>query len=55
MRNARGGRTVARILDVTAHPISLVRWRVEVLGLAGGIGLGMLAGPAVYVVLALVT
>src|SRR3546814_8947665 len=92
MRNARRGRTVAPIVDITAHPISIVRWQVaavaatislvsmpltaiwflvlgpltlvlgavaaalarsprrttEILGLAGGIGLGLLAGPVVY-------
>jgi hypothetical protein len=86
-------------VDVTAHPISLVRWRgaavaaaislvsmpltaiwflllapltlvagaiaaaltrssrrtEEILGLAGGIGLGLLLGPAVYLALALAT
>lgn len=99
MRNARRERSVARTVDATAHPISLVRGRVaaasaaislasmpltaiwflllgamalvvgaitaalapspqrqgQILGLAGGIGVGMLAGPILYLTLALVT
>jgi hypothetical protein len=99
MRNARRGRTVATIVDITAHTISIVRWQVaavaatislvsmpltaiwflvlgpltlvlgavaaalarsprrttEILGLAGGIGLGLLAGPVVYLGLAAAT